>query len=105
FSLLQGFLHLQVVLWQNLPEYLRLPKKSCQKTYRRFYDFGELCHHRSMNYKYTLIHGKKIVGPSVLRITRSEHHQVAPRGRTRSHVGPGVTGGVTEVRPGFDRGV
>jgi hypothetical protein len=40
FSRFCGFLRLQVVAGQNLPEDFRLQKKSCQKTYRRVFIFG-----------------------------------------------------------------
>jgi hypothetical protein len=40
FARFSGFLRLQVVVGQKLPEDLRLQKKSCRKTYRRFFVLG-----------------------------------------------------------------
>jgi hypothetical protein len=49
FSRFSGFPSLEVVVCQGLPEYGRLPKKSCRKTYCRFFDFRGWWHNRCMN--------------------------------------------------------
>jgi hypothetical protein len=47
FSCFCRFVRLQVVVCQHLPENLPLQKKSCRKTYGRFFYFRELCHNRA----------------------------------------------------------
>jgi hypothetical protein len=51
FARFRGFLLLQVVGHKCLPESLPPEKKSCLKTYGRFYDFGRMCHDDRMNIK------------------------------------------------------
>jgi hypothetical protein len=42
FARFSGFLRLQVVVRQYLPENFRLQNKSCRKAYGRLFNFGEL---------------------------------------------------------------
>src|SRR6202044_1603752 len=44
---------------QHIKENFRLPKKSCRKTYRRFFVLRELCHYLSMKNANTSVHGNK----------------------------------------------
>jgi hypothetical protein len=46
-----GFVPLQAIASQGQPAIKTLPKKSCLKTYRRFFVRSGLCHNRRMNGK------------------------------------------------------
>jgi len=40
---------LQAIVWQRLADSGRPAKKSCRKTYRRFFYFRQLCYHHASN--------------------------------------------------------